>query len=224
MTPSSVSSVPIATRLSSMRQVALDGSEHCTLTTSVPAPRTSSSIEPCRIHATAVDDRHRVAGALDFVQQVRREHHRPALVDQAFDHRPHLVHTCRIEPVHRFVQDQQLGIPEQARCDPEALAHAHRVGGDLVIGPIRQADPRQRRCDPVLRLPSTCCSEKTEILTPGEMTVEPGFVHDRADPRQCIAAFSRHRTPLSDIVPLSALVRPRRVRINVVLPAPFGPR
>ncbi|HEX9536720.1 MAG TPA: hypothetical protein VGA04_00930 [Streptosporangiaceae bacterium] len=30
--------------------------------------------------------------------------------------------------------------------------------------------------------------------------------------------------PSSDIVPPSARVRPSRVRISVVLPAPFGPR
>ena len=61
-----------------------------------------------------VDDRYRVARALDLVQEVRRQHHGPPLADQARDHGPHLVHSGRVEPVHRLVQDEQLRVTQQA--------------------------------------------------------------------------------------------------------------
>ena len=41
----------------------------------------------------------------------------------------------------RLVQDEQFRVSQQARGPPQALAHAHRVRGDLVPGAVGQADP-----------------------------------------------------------------------------------
>ena len=151
VSPVSARAVPAAMPAWSMSRAARAGSAQSTCTTMAPAPRISSSIGPWRIDPAVVDDRHRVAGALDLVQQVRGQHHGPALVGQAGDHRPHLVHARRVEPVHRLVQDQQLGVAEQAGGHAQALAHAHRVRGDLVVGALGQADPVQRRRRSALR-------------------------------------------------------------------------
>ena len=143
----------------------------------------------------AVHDRHRVAGALHLVQQVRRQHHGPAFVDQACDHRPHLVHPGRVEPVHGLVEDQQLRVAEQARGHAEALAHAHRVRGDLVVGARGQAHPLQRRPDPLARVAAPGRGQQAEVVAAGQVRVEPGLVDDRPDPGLRPLPLGRDRDP-----------------------------
>ncbi len=138
-----------------------------------------------------VHDGHRVAGALDLVEQMRREDDGPALVDQAGDHGAHLVHSGRIQAVHGLVQDEQLGIAEQARGNAEPLAHAHGVRGDLVAGALRQSDPGQRRRDPLVGSAAPGRGQQAEVLLAGQVGVEAGLVDDGADPGQGRAALGR---------------------------------
>ena len=98
--------------------------------------------------AAAVDDRRDVAGLLDLVEQVRGEQHRAALVDELADQAADLEDAGRVEAVHRLVEDQQLGVGEQAAGDAEALAHAERVRLDLVVGAGGEADAGERGVDP----------------------------------------------------------------------------
>ena len=92
-------------------------------------------------HASAVDDRHLVAGALDLVQQVRRQEHRSSLVHELTDQPAHLEDPRRVEAVHRLIQDEQCRIREQAPRDPQPLTHAKRVPLDTVVAAIREAHP-----------------------------------------------------------------------------------
>ena len=91
-------------------------------------------------HSATIDDRHRVTGPLDLVEEVGGEHDRPPFGDERQDHLPDVLHAGRVEPVHRLVEDQQLGIADQTGGDAEALAHAHRVLGDPVVGAVGQSD------------------------------------------------------------------------------------
>ena len=144
-------------------------------------------------HPPAVDDRHRVAGALDLIEQVRGQHDGAALIGQAGDHGPHLVHARRVEPVHRLVQDEQFRVREQARGHAQALAHAHRVRGHLVPGPFGQTDPGQRRRDPLRRRPAPGGGQQAEVVAAGQVRVEAGLVDDRPDPGQGPAPLGRDR-------------------------------
>ena len=90
-------------------------------------PRRSSSSEPIDDDLAVVDDRDPVARLLDLVEEVRREDHRASLVDERAEQVAELEDAGRVEAVDRLVEDQQLGVGEQAAGDAEALAHAQRV-------------------------------------------------------------------------------------------------
>ena len=167
-----------------------------------------------------------VACLLDLVEQVRGEEHRPALGDELADHRPELEDAARIEAVHRLVEDQQLGVGQQAAGDAEPLAHALRVALDAVVGPVAQPDARaaRRRSARTSPGPRTAATI-TQVLAAGQVVVEVRLLDDRARraraPRRGRSGTGR---PRMRIVPASGRVSPSSIRISVVLPAPLWPR
>ena len=127
-------------------RAAAGGSEHCTSTAAPPAA--SQLVDrPLADDLAMIDDGHGAAGAFHLVEQVRGQHDGASLVDQAADHVPHLVHAGRVQAVHRLIEDEQLRVGQQAGSQAQPLAHAHGVRGDLVVGPLGQARPVQRRGD-----------------------------------------------------------------------------
>ena len=112
--------------------------------TTPPAGRRS----PLADDLAPVDDGHGVAGPLDLVEKMGGQHDGAAFGHQGQDHVAHVLHPGRVETVHRLVQDQQLGISDQARGDTETLTHAHRVLRHFVIGamsmPTRSRDGPMR--------------------------------------------------------------------------------
>ena len=172
-----------------------------------------------------VDDGHRVAGALDLVEEMRRQHDGAPLGHERQDHVAHVEHARRVEAVHGLVEDQQLRIPEEAGGDAQPLAHAHGVLRHLVVGPMEDADALERRVDAALGRRLTRRGEDLQVLATGQVAVEAGLVHDRPDPGQGHVTVPRDTAwPSRDMVPASAWVRPSSTRISVVLPAPLGPR
>ena len=135
----------------------------------------------------AVDDRRGVARLLDLVEQVRGEEHRAALADERADHLAELEDPGRVEAVGRLVEDQQLGVGEQAARDAEALAHALRVARDLLVGAVGEADARERAVDPRERLGAAHRGDDAQVLAPGQVRVEVRLLDDRADARERLA-------------------------------------
>ena len=81
-----------------------------------------------RPHQTpAVKDRNPVRDRLDIGQDVRREQHRDPALALLEDQLAHVAPAEGIEPAHRLIEDQDLGIVNQRRREPEALEHALRV-------------------------------------------------------------------------------------------------
>jgi hypothetical protein len=140
-----------------------------------------------------VHDGDGVAGPLDLIEKVGGQHDRAALGHHRQDQFTHLSHPGRVEPVHRLVQEEQLGVGQQARGDPQPLTHAHGVLRDPVVAAAGQADPLQRRPDAVPRGRLACRSQKPQVLPAREMGVEPGFVHDGADSSERRVAMPRDR-------------------------------
>ena len=148
---------------------------------------------PLHDHAAVIDDRDRVADLLDLVEQVRREHDCPALVDEPPNHHPELLDAGRVEAVRRLVEDQQLGVAEEGAGDTQPLAHTERVGLDAIVGAVEKADAIEGALDPAVRGRFARRGHDPEVLAPGEEAVEARLLDDGADPRECLRALAPGR-------------------------------
>ena len=99
----------------------------------------------------------------------------------------------RVKAVGRLVEDQQHRIAQQAPRDPQPLAHAHRVGPDLLIGAGAEADPLQRRRNPRGRVASADGRQDPQVLAAREVRIEERPFDDRADARERELALRRQR-------------------------------
>ena len=79
-----------------------------------------------RRQAAAGDDGDAAAERLGVGEDVRAEEHRPALVAQPQDQVPDLPAPEGIEPGHRLVEKDDLGIVDERLRDPDALHHPLR--------------------------------------------------------------------------------------------------
>ena len=90
--------------------------------------RASSSIEPVSDDLAAVDDRRRGRTSSRPRRACARRASPSGPRRRTRGSAAELEDARRVEAVHRLVEDQQLGIGEQAARDAEPLAHAERVG------------------------------------------------------------------------------------------------
>src|SRR5688500_5534252 len=96
------------------------------------------------------DDRDPVADLLDLMEEMAGEEDGLAAVDgEASDERAHLLDAGGVEADHGLVEDDELGVAEQRRGDPEALAHSGRIALELAPRILRQADLLEQRVDPL---------------------------------------------------------------------------
>ena len=150
-----------------------------------PRPPGGQLVEPALCDDLAlVEDRGGVARALDLVEQVRGEQHRAALGNERANQLAHLADSGRVKPVHRLVEDQQLRVGKQTAGDSQALAHAHRVGLDAIVGARGQPDPCKRTVDPTIRGTFSRRRMDGEVLTAAEVRMKSRLLDDRADPGQ----------------------------------------
>ncbi len=174
--------------------------------------------------ATSSEDRDPICDLLHLREDVARDEHGPTLGAEAPQEVAHLHDPGGVEAVGGLIEDQQRGILEQRRGDAEALLHPQRIGPDHVVragrearrdrAPDRRHRERCRRSSPRisrLRLPVNLGKSI------GASTIEPTRWITRERP--CGTSLPRRRAR-----PAEAETSPRRHRIVVVLPAPFGPR
>ena len=119
-----------------------------------------------------------------------KKHDRAALGHHREDHVTHLGHSGRVEPVHRFVQQEQPGRPAGTAAPPGAGASPASTPrpGRRPGGPGRRAQARPMRpAPPRVPRPEAAGSACRE------MAVEPGFVDDGADTSERRVAMPRDR-------------------------------
>ena len=77
---------------------------------------------------------------------------RGAVVDKPTDGLPELVAAARVQAAAGLVQEQHLGMADQADGQVQAAAHAARPGAHRAIGCLGQLEPLQQLGGPVMGL------------------------------------------------------------------------
>ena len=188
----------------------------------------SSSIGPCGDDLPLVHHDHVVAGELDVGQQVRREDQVDVLVvAEIADELEHLVAPLRVHAVGRLVEEQQVGIVDERLRQLDALLHAGRVGLDVAVARLAEADVVQHFVRALHRV---------DRRQPGELAA----VARRTTRRSCRECARRSRacsrcargspaaaaatsSPSTVMRPSDGLTNPSSALSIVLLPAPFGP-
>ena len=91
--------------------------------------------------APAGHDRDVVADLLHLGEQMGGQEHRgPPVVAEAAKELPDIADAGRVEPVARFVQDEQARLLQQGGGDTKPLLHPERVTLEALVRPVGQVD------------------------------------------------------------------------------------
>src|SRR5205823_2048329 len=100
--------------------------------------------------------------------------------DERADEAAELLDAGRVEPVHGLVEDEELGVREQAAGNPEPLTHAEGVRLDAVAAACGEPDLFEHAVDACDRLGAARGGGDAEVLAAGEVAVEARFLDDGA--------------------------------------------
>ena len=175
----------------------------------------------------ARDDRDPVAELVGLEHVVRREEHRRAGGDEGGDGLPELAGADRVDADARLVEEEDLGLVQQAARDVQPLPHAARVALDpLPLAPV-ELHQLEELTDPGALLAGGHGVELGEVLQVvqrREPLVEPAVAAED------VADLLAHRSRVGDDVVAEDASLPAvgsrsvmSILIVVVLPAPFGP-
>ena len=123
------------------------------ITSSQPRTSNASNVgQPAgRRQAPAGDDGDAAAEGLRVGEDVRAEEDRAALIAQLEDQRADVAAAERIEPGHRLVEEDHLGIVDERLRDADALHHPLRELAQLQPAFGADADAIEQRRHPRLR-------------------------------------------------------------------------
>jgi hypothetical protein len=172
----------------------------------------------------AVADHHDlVSYDLDLVQQVRREQHGATLVGVAAEQVAHPADAGRVEPVGGLVEDQHLRLPDQRGRNAEPLAHAERVVADPTVRlGVGEADQLEHLGNATSRQAHHPLGDREDLAT-GPAGVLRRCVQHHADLDARVGQVGEP-TAGDGGGARGGRGEPTIIRIEVDLPAPFGPR
>ena len=132
-----------------------------------------------------------------------------------------------VEAVGRLVEEQQLRAVGDRLGELGELLHAERVGLELAVARLAEADVEQRLVRPLERRAGAAgprarpsCARSAPPRGPTRRSRSPACSRGARAPR---AARSRCRGRGRAPLPAEGRWKPRRVLSSVVLPAPLGP-
>ena len=175
-------------------------------------------------HPSPIDQRDRLAEILDEVELMAREQHVASIRDVVEHDLRQELHGARIESGERLVEHDQVGPVDHRRRELHPLRHPSRQVADRVASAV--LEPRAVRAGRVpAPVPRACRARAAERSTRGG---RPRACRGTAlAPGACSPTTAGRRRspgrPFHSIVPSSGSSTPKMIRINVVLPAPFGP-
>jgi hypothetical protein len=132
----------------------------------------------------AVDHGDALGELVGFLEVLRGEQHRGALVDELADHVPELVAAREVEAGRRLVEEEHRGLRHERRRDVEAPAHAAGVRAQGAVGRIAEREAPQQLVGPGGDGRSRQLAEDAhhaQVLAPGEVRVDRGVLAGEAD-------------------------------------------
>src|SRR5437867_449046 len=152
-----------------------------------PQARADLRNAPGREDVAAIDDPHRIGDLLGFVKVVRGQEDRLSqLLDEpAADEGADLDGGDRIEAARRLVEEEDLGIRDEAAGDGELLLHPRRVVAEAVVRLLGDSEDLEQLADPLRgggAPQAVKGGEELEVLASRQSPVERSLVaHDDAD-------------------------------------------
>jgi hypothetical protein len=134
--------------------------------------------------AAVVDDGDPVGELVGLLQVLGGQQHGGAGVHQLADQRPQVPAAGRVQPGSGLVQEQHLRAADQAGGQVEPSAHAARVGLDLPVGGLSQADARQQLAGAAAGLAARQAVEaadQLDVFPAGEVIVDRGVLASQPD-------------------------------------------
>ena len=162
------------------RAVALEGERHGVLAVAGLHLR-DGAVEDL---LAAIDERDAVAEPLDRLHLVARQHDRGAGAPHVDEHLAHHVRADRIEPAHRLVHDQHVGLVQHRGDELRLLLHALRQLVGLALAPVGEREPLEPGADALARLPRRHALDRRhedELLLEHHARVEPALLGHVAD-------------------------------------------
>jgi hypothetical protein len=132
-----------------------------------------------------VDDGDPVGQPVGLLQVLGGEQHRGAALDQVADQPPEVAAAGRVQAGGRLVQQQHPGTAGQGGGQIQPPAHPARVGPDLPVGRLRQADAGQHLAGPLVRLAAGQAIEAADhldVLPAAEDLIDGGGLAGQPDP------------------------------------------
>ena len=213
------------------------GAARATATRRARARATSRTVSPAnarqqvlrrveRDDAARLQHRDAPAQRLGFLEVVRRQDDRVAVAIQLADERPQALPQLDVDARRGLVQHDHRRLVHQRLADQHAALHAARQRAHVGVGLRREVEVVQDLVDP--RAVARACRNSRTGSRASRAREKNGSNTSSCGTTPSAAARSRgsrrrRRGRARARVPRSARVRPARIEISVVLPAPFGP-
>ena len=173
-----------------------------------------------------VDDGDPVGELIGLLQVLGGQQHGGTGGDQLADQRPQVAAAGRVQPSGRLVQEQHAGPADQGGAQVKPAAHPTRIGLDLAVGRLQQANALQHLAGTLARLAAGQPVEPPDhldVLAAGEDLVDGRGLAGQPDPGAHPGWVGADVDPGDAGGAPSGWSKVASTRMRVVLPAPLGP-
>ena len=172
-----------------------------------------------------VEDRNPVARALDFRKQVGIDEDRLAAPLLGKDNVPDLLGADGVKPGRRLVQQQHIRVMHERLGDPDTLEHPLGVFAQRAVRRRRKAQQLQIAAGALLaHIPGKAVKLPEKSRNSWPFRKPCSRIFSGRYPIFFLAAGFPAGLPKTLTAPAVGKTSPSRILINVVFPAPLGPR
>ncbi len=143
---------------------------------------------------------------------------------KAFDEIAYFHHALGVQPVHGFIQENQLRVIHQCSGDAQSLLQAQRVCSHQILCPFLQPHHPYHIINFAFGNAAMQIGGLRYVLITGKIGIEPWCLHHRPNLRNRLLEVIPYAMPADRNRPRSGRTKPRITRTVVVLPTPLGLR